>query len=1487
MIFKKFGILFSFLLILFLITSVYASGVDNNDLTIDSNYYQNSSFELNGDEGLLYVDDDVCIDKIGNNQNNDILKSGNVITVDSDDAHGDNVHNEMSYSTIQKAINDASEGDTIIINGEFYEHCHFVVNKKLTIISNVKTTMSTCPSNTQGSGYRGIFYIGPQASGTIIDGFILSNRWGDENDYGILVKGASDVEIRNCIVKNDAENDAIRIENTKNTFINNVNISSLANAIRIKGCQNIHLTKSIISNSNFGVNIIDSTKTTISNNNINSNKVSGIYIDKGNSYTNIISNNITYNKAMGVNLQSTEYVYILSNYIAHNRDGDEYNYNSGSGVYINCNITKVEIKGNLFEKNGNYAVLNDYRVRNILFKSGYDSFEIIDDNYMIGHGHRAVYHIKYTLSAGGDYSYDESSDIFTYVGSGNGQYIAGQDVVYLGYAYLIDEQLCPSTYFKYDRAGSYLWTYGNYRLQLSNITQIKKGIYSISIIKPSGEVAQELSSIYVTFYLNKNGTSVQPQKNDTYQTVLMKNGTAQVKFTQNYFNEKNNTLLASLPGSLNNVYFNPYMQLNIDDSDIPGILINSSITLSDLQTYPNSNEYVIATLKNQNGKAIAGETLVVTFNSRTTYVQTDSNGQAKIIISEPNEGSYVLTVYYDGDEIELSKCNATSQIIVKKDITTIISSNVYFIPNNSEYYYVNLKDEGNNPITNQKVTLKVNGKTYSAFSNSNGLIGFKLKFNKQKTYKVVINYIGSDKYAASSKTASIKVKYSSKKAVLSTPNISILPKKSKKYTISLKDNAEKAISKQKITIKLNGKKYIKKTNSKGQVKINIKFSKFKTYKIYAFYKGNKIYKKASSTGKIKVEKTKTCFSAPNFSMFPNEEKSYLITLKTKTGKSLSKQKITIKINGKSYSKITNSKGQASVNVKFSEEKVYRAVLTYKGNKNYKSCTHTADIYVERLNAQLNTYDRTYSSDLNQNYAVTLKDTMGNPLNNEKISFNYNGVSFTQTTDNNGKATINLGLNNPNVYDIVVKYDGNNRYRSCENINKIVISDKNNTCFIDDNLPNYEIQSIINNCNDGVNLEFLGNSYDNVALTIDKNINIYSQNKTTLNAMMNNPVFSIKSSNINISNLVIMADSNDAIIISDSEKVHVDDVVISNRLNESKLNQYLESTLSLPYAGIHISNSTNIYIGNNEITLFESGIFAEKSDNLSFISNILLKNNYGIKYGFDVSNSIVENNFISQSIGLYTTEVPEGPRGYGIFLNNSGVNISITKNNITWNHIGISVDANNTTGIVIVSNLISDNVLEGIRFNAGYDLAENATEIVVTDNAIYRNARGPSMMILGELSANPEGIYGPGQWDNDLKLKLDANWYGTNNLQTWDNETNITGIGTMCPRISTTTIYFEDIVCISPGNYSVTFYKNNTQAFNLAEFDLFATLNRATQNETEVNFRIVNGVGTFKFNPDLFNNSSNIIEISVGSLKDDTRMYKVFYSYNVPENEINS
>ena len=1373
--FKKYLLILSFLLVsLIFIGSVTAS--DDVDLMS-----LNSS-----DIELKSIDDSNLNEELELSQNDDsVLSEPQTIVVKEVDKN----HNEMSSPTIQKAIDGAKAGDTIIIEGTSYVHCHFVVDKQLTIKSNVNTTMEVCPGSSAGSGYKGIFYISPKASGTVIEGFALTSDVSNDNDYAILVSGASDVVIQNCKVSNTGYSDIIRIENAQNAVVQNVNFSNGENAIRIKNSQKVNVKNCVVENTKNGINVIDSSQIKINDNNIFNNNVSGIsFSGNGNDLT-VIYNNLTEN-GDGLRITAPENVYILSNYIA---------FNKNNGVYIDNNVTYIEVKGNFFNQNIKWDVFNDFHVKNMKYNG--NKIEVITNNYMINYGFgsgdmdRPVWTQMYEYRPGtsyADYIYDASKDVFTYVGEGNGDYYGHQEVMFLGYIFDINNFLaCPNIY----SSPGNIWSIsGNYQLYLGEIKQVKKGVYSISIVDTNGNIATDLNSVPVTFYMNKASKSSTPQDGDLYKTVMMKNGTATVTFSMGDFNETGNVVTAVLPTPGNTIDSKISKTIAVNDSDIPGNPV----------------------------------------------------------------------------------------------ATKIISSNANMVPNVAENYVATLKDEFGNALAGQKIVFTVNGKSYTRTTDKNGQAKVSLKFATQKTYKIQISFAESDDYLASAKTSSIIVKYSSKTAKLTVPTVTIPPKTSKSYKVTLKDVGGKGIAKQKITVKINGKTYTKTTNSKGQVAVNVKFAKLNTFKVTATYKGSKIYKKASASGKIKVAKTVTKITAPNVSVLPKQSKAYTIILKTSAGKTLSKQKITIKLNGKTYNKKTNSNGKASVSFKSAKEKVYAVSVSYKGTGIYKASKATGKITVSRIVTKIGGIDKTYAKDATKVFQITLTDKSGNVVSNQIVKMTVDGKTYSKKTNSAGKATVDVSSLKEGSYSIVTKYGGNGKYKASSKSNKITVTDKTNTSYVDKGLSNSDIQSILKNAKSGTSVVFLGDSYKGVSLTVDKSLNILSGGKTILAAKSGSPVFKISSNDVNISNFVIKGNSNNALVLEGANNVLINNNSFINALDESKIESYLDGSLMLPGYGVSISNSADVNLMKNHMSQFESAIFAQYSSNIGIINNTLKENNYGIKYGFGLANSRILENEISENIGLYIMTVPEGPSGYGIYLNNSAVNVTINKNHIAYNHLGISIDANYSTGIVITQNTITDNVLEGIRFNAGYDLAENAVEPIVTDNAIYRNARGPSMMILGELSANPEGIYGGGLLNPEERLKLDANWYGTNSLKTWDNDTGVVGYGTMCPRINTTAIYFDKIVCITPGSYNVTFYKNGEMASNLAKFNLYATLNRGTDKQVEVIFDVVGGVGSFSFNSKNYNPNNNTIEISIGSLIYSTsRVFKPTYSYDVPESEISS
>ena len=428
------------------------------------------------------------------------------------------------------------------------------------------------------------------------------------------------------------------------------------------------------------------------------------------------------------------------------------------------------------------------------------------------------------------------------------------------------------------------------------------------------------------------------------------------------------------------------------------------------------------------------------------------------------------------------------------------------------------------------------------------------------------------------------------------------------------------------------------------------------------------------------------------------------------------------------------------------------------------------------------------------------------------------------------------------------------------------------------MNNDDIQVILDYTNEYSTIIFSDFNYTNISLNINKPLNIIGNN-TRLYGEFYQPIFNIKSNNVNISNFIIVPYEGSGIQINNSSNILIKDNIITNILNSTYSYDYSKGYKILPGNGVNITNSNDVTIENNNISNFKNGIYLIYSNHISIDSNLLIKNNYGINYDYNISNSFIINNNITLSIGNYTLDEPEGPLGYGIYLNNSANNVTILYNNIVDNYIGILIDSDNSTGIRILSNLINENALEGITFWKHYNLTNTSIYPVVEDNAIYNNAKGPSMMILGEMSANPEGIYGPGEWDDTLKLHIGYNWYGTNHLVTWDLSGTV-GAGSMSPRIKTNPITMN-LTYIKPGVYNISFYKNGSLDINLPVFTIYSTFNNISNDEPII---IVNGSGILKLDENSFNENYNFIELSAGPLNSNDRIYYVIYNYIIPTNE---
>ena len=214
----------------------------------------------------------------------------------------------------------------------------------------------------------------------------------------------------------------------------------------------------------------------------------------------------------------------------------------------------------------------------------------------------------------------------------------------------------------------------------------------------------------------------------------------------------------------------------------------------------------------------------------------------------------VYTPSKDGNGTVTGKYETAYYTVViqnSKVPTEIAAADVSTVYNVDKYLIITLKDENGNPLSGVDVTVDLNGaKTYA--TDDNGQVKVSTEGLVPNAYVAKITFGGDAKYGNSSKDVVVTVKKATPKIVAKSKTFKTTTK-TKKYTITLKDNTGKPIKKAKVTLKVKGKTYKATTNSKGKATFRIKkLKKVGTFKAVIKFNANKYYNKVSKKVKIKV-----------------------------------------------------------------------------------------------------------------------------------------------------------------------------------------------------------------------------------------------------------------------------------------------------------------------------------------------------------------------------------------------------------------------------------------------------------------------------------------------------------------------------------------------------------------------------------------------------------------------------------------------------------
>lgn len=285
-----------------------------------------------------------------------------------------------NYSSIQDAINAASDGDTVYVySGTYYENVN--VHKTINLIGENKETTVI-----DGGGNGNVVDI--SAVEVKINGFTLQNGdpWGIKisDSYNNIISG-------NKLSNNNGS--GIYVDKSSNNDINYNTIENNKEAGISLWCPYNNVNENIITNNSMGIYLFDSSNNNIYENTITNNKEGGIYL-LGSFNNTIYRNNIT-NNSKGIEQFLSLNSSISENTITNNRE---------DGVHIDCSGDNKVINNRIIHNNGNGIYLGflssgNKIIRNIIANNNdfgiylkYSSGNQINSNNFIDNGKAASFY---------------------------------------------------------------------------------------------------------------------------------------------------------------------------------------------------------------------------------------------------------------------------------------------------------------------------------------------------------------------------------------------------------------------------------------------------------------------------------------------------------------------------------------------------------------------------------------------------------------------------------------------------------------------------------------------------------------------------------------------------------------------------------------------------------------------------------------------------------------------------------------------------------------------------------------------------------------------------------------------------------------------------------------------------------------------------------------------------------------------------------------
>ena len=384
------------------------------------------------------------------------------------------------------------------------------------------------------------------------------------------------------------------------------------------------------------------------------------------------------------------------------------------------------------------------------------------------------------------------------------------------------------------------------------------------------------------------------------------------------------------------------------------------------------------------------------------YTVKVGNGKATYNLENLGEGTYEVYSIYEGDTNHKTSTSTTIKVTIAEHNIKISAPDVTKSYGGSEELEITLTNQDSEAVANVELKIILAGETYTKTTDNNGKAYLGIDLNSG-TYNATIVFEGNSEYGKATSISKITIN-----KITTKTNITSTKKSPESYILTASVSPIEATGN--VIFNVNGEDYIAKI-SNGIATYTLSDLDLGTYKAKATYNGQTNYKSSSSSIiSFDVVDVEYKVSAPDLTKYYKGSERFVVTVKDKNDNAVVGGNVTINLNGQTYTKTTDSNGQASMAINLNSG-IYEVTSVYAGIEVKSTITIKSTVSGENITKIFRNGTQ---------YYATFIDTSGKTLaNNTAVEFNINGVFYTRYTNEKGVARMNINLN-PGEYIITAK-----------------------------------------------------------------------------------------------------------------------------------------------------------------------------------------------------------------------------------------------------------------------------------------------------------------------------------------------------------------------------------------------------------------------------------------------------------------------------------